>query len=34
MEQIENLYEIIASLSNEDLEKLKVKIEEFENSIK
>ena len=31
MYEIENLYEIIASLSNEDLENLKEKIEELEN---
>ncbi len=31
MHEIENLYEIISSLSNEDLEKLKEKIEELEN---
>lgn len=34
MELIENLYEIIESLSEEDKEKLKAEIEKLENSIK
>lgn len=34
MELIENLYEIIESLSEENKEKLKAEIEKLENSIK
>lgn len=34
METIENLYEIIFSLNEEQLEKLKEEVEKLENSIK